>query len=427
MRSMQKRPSIWKMAVRAVWDGGPGLCHFAITSACNARCGFCSFARDQLPAASRHSVTLDEAKFASDILTRNGVRFLHFTGGEPLVHRDFPAMVAHAAQIGMVPTLVTNGALLTPKRVDLLADAGLATVYISIDAASHAVHDSNRGLPGLSARIRRANAALARRQIPSSASVTMSRLVDYLALPEFLRDLGFGGVTFSYPLRTLPSSYLACAESPLVDFAPQELHTAFEAVKALSREFPVLGPVASIEDMQRHLRGEPEMFGCLAGWKFFLFGLAPAALALSQLGPAAVRHPRLRRNSACARRLHRLHDRLLSRRFGHAACRHGNERRFAGGGARRFSASLETLDRQPKCGFCTGRNSNGKGLDGRRRQTAQAADSASAGIAGAGRERRMISFSASMTRKKTSPPRNNHGQIHSGIASVSKRVSNGGA
>ena len=40
-----KRPSIWKMALHAVWDGGPGLCHFAITSACNARCGFCSFAR----------------------------------------------------------------------------------------------------------------------------------------------------------------------------------------------------------------------------------------------------------------------------------------------------------------------------------------------------------------------------------------------
>src|SRR6516225_12296298 len=157
-----KRPSIWKMALRAVWDGGPGLCHFAITSACNARCDFCSFARDRLPAMSRHSVTLDEAKLAADILNRNGVRFLHFTGGEPLVHRDFTAMVAHAAQIGMVPTLVTNGALLTPKRIDLLADAGLATVYISIDAASRTMHDANRGLPGLSGRIRRANAALKR-------------------------------------------------------------------------------------------------------------------------------------------------------------------------------------------------------------------------------------------------------------------------
>jgi MoaA/NifB/PqqE/SkfB family radical SAM enzyme len=264
-----KRPAIWKMALHAVWDGGPGLCHFAITSACNARCGFCSFARDQLPATSRHSVSLDEANLAADILKRNGVRFLHFTGGEPLVHRDFTAMVAHAAQIGMIPTLVTNGALLTPKRVDTLADAGLATVYISIDAASRAVHDSNRGLPGLIARIRRTNAALKRRQIPSSASVTMSRLVDYPALPEFLRDLGFGVVTFSYPLRTLPSSYLACADSPLVDFTPAELDTAFEAVKALSGEFQVLNPAASIEDMQRHLRGEPEMFGCLAGWKFF--------------------------------------------------------------------------------------------------------------------------------------------------------------
>ena len=31
----------------------------------------------------------------------------------------------------------------------------------------------------------------------------------------------------------------------------------------------MLNPVASLEDMQRHLRGEPEKFGCLAGWKFF--------------------------------------------------------------------------------------------------------------------------------------------------------------
>jgi MoaA/NifB/PqqE/SkfB family radical SAM enzyme len=257
------------MALDAVWTGGPGTCHFAITSACNARCGFCSFARDQLPAASRHSVTLSDAKLACDILARNGIRFLHFTGGEPLVHRDFTAMVGHATQIGMVPTVVTNGALLTPTRVDTLADAGLATVYISIDAASSAIHDSNRGLTGLSARIRRANAALKRRQIPSSASVTMSRLVDYPALPEFLWDLGFGAVTFSYPLRTLPSSYLACAESPLVDFTPEELHASFDAIKALRGQFPVLNPVASIEDMQRHLRGEPEVFGCLAGWKFF--------------------------------------------------------------------------------------------------------------------------------------------------------------
>jgi len=188
-----KRPSVWKMALGAVWDGGPGTCHFAITSACNARCGFCSFARDRLTAEARRSVTLAEAKLACDILKRNGISFLHFTGGEPLVHRDFTAMVAYAAQTGMISTLVTNGALLTARRIDALAQAGLASVYISIDAAEASVHDANRGLPGLSARIRRANTALKQRRIPSSASVTMSRLVDYRALPELLRDLGWRG------------------------------------------------------------------------------------------------------------------------------------------------------------------------------------------------------------------------------------------
>jgi len=85
-------------------------------------------------------------------------------------------MVADAAQTGMITTLVTNGALLTQKRVDALAEGGLASVYISIDAASYKVHDSNRGLPGLSARIRRANAALKRHQIPSSATIRSSNM-----------------------------------------------------------------------------------------------------------------------------------------------------------------------------------------------------------------------------------------------------------
>jgi MoaA/NifB/PqqE/SkfB family radical SAM enzyme len=268
-RQRPPRTAIWKMALGALADGGPGVCHFAITSACNARCGFCSFARDRLPKAQQHSVSLEEAKSACDILQRNGVRFLHFTGGEPLVHRDLTAMIAHATGIGMTATVVTNGALLTERRIDALAEAGIAKVCISIDAATAEAHDANRGLRGLTARLRRAVRGLRRHRIPITASVAMSRLVDYAALPEMLRSLGVDALTFSYPLRTLPSSYLAWADSPLAEFTAEELDAAFEAIKRLRRDFPVQNPVASIEDMQRHLRGEPERFGCLAGWKSF--------------------------------------------------------------------------------------------------------------------------------------------------------------
>src|SRR5215467_16281 len=112
-----KRPSVWKIAREALWEGGPGVCHFSITNACNARCAFCSFAYDHLPVESRRWVTLADAQEACDILRRHGIRILHFNGGEPTLHRDLTAMVAHAARIGMMPGLDTNGALLTQRRM----------------------------------------------------------------------------------------------------------------------------------------------------------------------------------------------------------------------------------------------------------------------------------------------------------------------
>jgi MoaA/NifB/PqqE/SkfB family radical SAM enzyme len=264
-----KRRPLWRMALKALIDGGPGTCHFAITSVCNARCDFCNFAVDRLPTSSRHSVSLEDANRAADILYRNGIYFLIYTGGEPLAHRNFVSMVAHASSIGMVTTLVTNGSLLTPDRIDALADAGLVSVYISIDASTAELHEKNRGLPGVCDRIRDANQRFGQRNIATAASVTMSRLVDYKNLPPFLKSLGFESLTFSYPLTGLRSPYLAYSDSELVTYTNDELHEAFDAVKALKRDFVVLNPTASIEDMQHHLRGEPEHFGCIAGWKFF--------------------------------------------------------------------------------------------------------------------------------------------------------------
>ncbi len=268
--SGSKRRSLWQLALEGMRDGGPSTCQFAITSLCNARCEFCNFAVDRMPMELRHSVTLEQAIEAAEILYRNGVYFLIYVGGETMAHPQLNEMIAHASSIGMATIIVTNGSLLTPERIDALADAGLQNVIISIDAADREKHEENRGLKGVCDRIRDANAHFRRRNIGTTASVTMSRLVDdYQKLPPFLKSLGFDSVNFSYPLTTLASSYLGYADSHLVDYTPEELHERFGAIKALKREFQVVNPTASIEDMQRHLRGEPEQFGCLAGWKFF--------------------------------------------------------------------------------------------------------------------------------------------------------------
>ena len=265
-----RRRGRWNLVKQALADGGPGFCQFAITNACNAKCTFCSFALDRLPREEQRSVTLEDAREAIVVLARNGVGYLVFVGGEPLVHPDLRAMIRHTRDRGLSPMICTNGARLHSAMVRGLAEDGLSSCIISIDAPSAPIHEENRGLPNVCHRIREANALFRDLGIQTTASVTASRLVDdYEALAGFLREMGFESVTFSYPLTALPSSYLSFSDSGLVEYTTQELLDVFEKIKRLKRRYHVVNPRESLSDMQRHLRGEKEHFGCLAGHKYF--------------------------------------------------------------------------------------------------------------------------------------------------------------
>ena len=252
--------------------GGPAICNVSVTNACNATCDFCNFAHDK--GFVKHRTWLDADRFTEALTllrARANVRFVTFMGGEPLLHPRIAEMARTATGMGIQPTLVTNGWLL-PGKVDALADAGITTLFTSIDSHDPAVHEKNRGLKGVCERIRGANAHLARRGVTPIASVAMTRLVtDYPALGHFLKALGFAAVTFSYPRKApLGSSSLVWSEdSDLVDFSPRELLAAFDAVDELRKIIPVHNPQASIADMRRRLRGEAERFHCLAGYKYF--------------------------------------------------------------------------------------------------------------------------------------------------------------
>lgn len=251
--------------------GGPALCNIAVTNACNATCEFCNFAYDKGRAGQLRWLDANRFGDALALLHRRDIRYVSFFGGETLLHPRLPDMIAQVVSRAMVPSVITNGWLL-PKRLDELAEAGLKTVYISIDSASMADHEANRGLKGLEKRIREATARMPKMGMLPMAQVTMNRLVsDYRALIPALRDLGFAALAFSYPQRAaLGSTTLAWSnESKLVNFSDTELVAAFEAVKALHGQFPVTNPSASIDDMERHLRGETERFPCYGGFKSF--------------------------------------------------------------------------------------------------------------------------------------------------------------
>lgn len=267
-----RKKSAWKLLGEVLDHGGPGYLQFAITNICNARCDFCGFAVDRFDPKQRHSVTLQEAKDVIDIAVKNHIGYLLFVGGEPLIHRDLRAMTRYAAETGIHPMVCTNGSLWTEQNMRDLASDGLSSVIMSIDSHDVVRHEKNRGLPDVCRKIKHANEVFAELGIQTTASVTASKLIDdYEKLPPFLSELGFKSCTFSYPLTSLASSYLSFSDSNLVAYRTEELIQVFEKIKVMKRAsgYPVVNPAESLNEMQRHLRKEPEKFGCLGGHKYF--------------------------------------------------------------------------------------------------------------------------------------------------------------
>ena len=269
---VRPKKGAFKLFKEVLDHGGPGYLQFAITNICNADCGFCGFARSQFDPKARRSVTLDEAKRVIDIAVKNHIGYLLFVGGEPMVHRDLRAMTRYAAERGIRPMICTNGGLWNDQNMRDLASDGMSSIIMSIDAHDVAKHEKNRGLPDVCKKIKKANEYFHSVGIQTTASITASRLIeDYAKLPDFLESVGFKSCTFSYPLTSLASSYLSFSGGDLVNFNKDELIALFDKIKTMKHNsgYPVVNPTESLDEMQRHLRGEKEKFGCLGGHKYF--------------------------------------------------------------------------------------------------------------------------------------------------------------
>jgi MoaA/NifB/PqqE/SkfB family radical SAM enzyme len=124
------------------------------------------------------------------------------SGGEPLVHPDIVRLVSQTAAAGISCAVITNGWFL-PRHIGSLAAAGLSRLIVSIDSAELAEHERNRGLEGLERCLAEGIAQARACGLPVQASVTVSRLVRYDALPDTLRRLGFESVSFLSAPRAL--------------------------------------------------------------------------------------------------------------------------------------------------------------------------------------------------------------------------------
>ena len=106
----------------------------SVTDRCNFRCQYCMPA-EGLPWLERAEIlSFEEIERLVRLAVRIGVRDVRLTGGEPLVRREFPALVSMLAGIDGLEdlSLTTNGYLLE-RDADALAAAGITRVNVSVD------------------------------------------------------------------------------------------------------------------------------------------------------------------------------------------------------------------------------------------------------------------------------------------------------
>ena len=116
----------------------------SVTDRCNLRCRYCMPEGEGMPSyagAPRDTLlTFEEIARVARAAAALGVRKLRVTGGEPLLRKGLPALVALLAEIpGIEDIALTTNGLLLPRMAEELKAAGLMRVTVSLDTLDDAV------------------------------------------------------------------------------------------------------------------------------------------------------------------------------------------------------------------------------------------------------------------------------------------------
>ena len=106
----------------------------SVTDRCNLRCAYCMPEPDYVWLPRETLLSFEEVGTIVDAFTEVGVDRVRLTGGEPLLRRDLPTLIASLAERPAIRdlALTTNGVLLG-EQAAALRDAGLHRITVSLD------------------------------------------------------------------------------------------------------------------------------------------------------------------------------------------------------------------------------------------------------------------------------------------------------
>ncbi len=111
----------------------------SVTDRCNLRCRYCMprevFGADYAFLPREELLSFEELTRVLAAFVGLGVSKLRLTGGEPLLRRDLPALIAQLTALdGLEDVALTTNGVLLPRDAGELAEAGLRRITVGLDA-----------------------------------------------------------------------------------------------------------------------------------------------------------------------------------------------------------------------------------------------------------------------------------------------------
>jgi MoaA/NifB/PqqE/SkfB family radical SAM enzyme len=164
-----------------------------VTSHCNFTCRHCYYPPE------RHSVVLETA-LALDVLDQLsalGTLVVTFSGGEPLLHRDFDKILLRARHGDFIITIQSNASLVDERVIEYLLETNVSTFQTSLYSLSPEDHDGITGVPGSLAKTLRGIELLQQASIPVlvGCHVMKSNRHSYMSVSEWAAKAGIRCMT----------------------------------------------------------------------------------------------------------------------------------------------------------------------------------------------------------------------------------------
>jgi cyclic pyranopterin phosphate synthase len=202
---------------------------------CNVACTYCTID----PAMRARFVPMARVAEAIDRAAARGYREIAFTGGEPTIRDDLPALVRHARRRGYEHVKVASNGLRYAHAayLDHLVKAGVDRFHVSMHAVGDTDYDATVRREGAAALRREAIRNLVERGLDPVADLILEERT-YRDLDRWIDDLLAQGVRrFALWLVSLTDANAGRAETlPAIPALVPGLVRAFDAARAGGHE-----------------------------------------------------------------------------------------------------------------------------------------------------------------------------------------------